>query len=660
MNRTIQTIIGAVLILVITFATISIFQKIGASAKLDITEQKIFSLSDGTKNILGRLNQPLRAKLYYAKTAAMEAQDSIKFFNNYNEFVKTLLHEYVRASNGMIQLEVVDPRPYSPEEEDALRYGLQRVPINDEENFFFGLVIQTEFGVEKTIPFFSPERQNFVEYDISYLIDTAITREKNRLGIMSSLPVMGDDLSGYMAQMKRMQGQTIKEPWTIVNHLRKQFDVQSISTDINDVSDFNDVDVLLVIHPKDLPEQTQFALDQYILNGGRAIFCVDPHCFFDQPEQAQMQMQMQHDAGSNIESLLSAWGLEMPENTFAGDLNLELSTQLSQNARPEPIISFLELNQKENCFNPDQVISSQLNQIRVLFAGVLKELPAEPNSPSNAVIRSPLIQTTHQGNTVKINSPVELMYNLGRLRSGFSPGAKALNMGYFITGKLPSAFPEGIDVEVEQPDPNDPNETITVTQKRTGLTQTQEDCAVVVFSDVDFLADRIAYSSSIFGTMVSGDNTALLFNAIEDLCGSSDLISIRSRGNFRRPFLVVDEIEKQADAETAQEMENLNMQIQAYNQELQQLINSAQEGEQAVIGSAIVQSRRNLEVKIRTAERKLNVVKLKRRERTEALGNKLRQFNMLAAPAVILLIAIVLGIRRSMRKRQYISHTRAS
>ena len=657
MNRTIRTIIGAVLILVITFAAISICQNIWANAKLDVTEQKIFSLSQGTKNILGRLNQPLRAKLYYAKTAAMEAQDSIKFFNNYNEFVKTLLQEYVRVSNGMIQLEIIDPRPYSPEEEDALRYGLKRFPITQEENFFFGLVIQTEFGVEKTIPFFSPERQNFVEYDISNLIDTAITREKKRLGIMSSLPVMGDDLSGYMAQMKRMQGQTIKEPWTIVSHLRKQFDVQSIPTDINDISDFNEVDVLLVIHPKDLSEQTQFALDQYILNGGRAIICVDPHCFFDQPEQAQMQMQMQHDASSNIESLLHAWGLEMPEKTFAGDLNLELTTQLSQNGRPEPVISFMDLTRDEGCFNPDQVISSQLNQVKVLFAGVLKELPVEPNSPGSQVNRSPLIQTTNQGNTVTISQPYELMYGLDQLRSRFSPGDKPLPMGYFITGKLPSAFPDGIDVEVEQPDPNDPNETIMVTQKRTGLTQAQEDCAVVVFSDVDFLGDRIAYSSSIFGNIVAGDNTALLFNSIEDLSGSSDLISIRSRGNFRREFLVVKDIEEQADAETDQEVKNLKLQIQNYNQELQSLLNSAQEGEQDIIGSAIVQKQRDLEVKIRAAERDLNKVKLKRRERIEALGNKLRQFNMLAAPAVILLIAIVLGVKRSMRKRHYISHT---
>ncbi len=664
MNRTLRTIIGAVLILVITFAAISICQQILTHVKLDVTEQKIFTLSDGTKSILSRLNQPLQAELYYAKTAAMEAQDSIKFFNNYNEFVKALLQEYVRISNGMIQLEVIDPRPYSPEEEDALRYGLKRFPINDEENFFFGLVIKTQFGVEKTIPFFSPDRQNFVEYDISYLIDTAITREKKRVGVMSSLPVMGEDLSGYMAQMKQMQGQEIQQPWSIVSHMRQQFEVETVPTDINSVDDINDIDILLVVHPKDLPERTQFALDQYILKGGRAILCVDPYCYEDRPASPQMQMQAPPDQSSNLPSLLKAWGLELQEDAFTGDLNLALPVPLGQNQRPEPFIGLLGLTQDSGCFNLDHVISGELQQVRTLFAGALKEIPQgmlDPNDPAPVedIQRMPLVHTTAQGNTVKINSPYDF-YNLAGFNKSFTPGAQPVNLAYLVSGKLPSAFPNGIKVDVEKDDPNDPNETITVTESLTGLPYSEDTSAVVVFADVDFMSNNMAYQQSIFGSVVVGDNAALLINAIEDLCGSSDLISIRSRGNFRREFLVVKDIEKEAEAETAQKVEELNAQIQTYNQELQNLINSAQDGDQAVIGSAIVDKRRELEVKIRKAQSQLNEVKLQRRERIEDLGNRLRQFNMLAAPAVILMIAIVLGIRRSMRKRHYISHRRPS
>ena len=191
MNRTVRVIIGVILVLVIMFSAISICQNIGKPVKVDVTEQNLYTLSDGTRAIISKLNQPVRVKLYYAKTAAMKGSDQIQYFNNYYRFVKSLLEEYAAVSKGMIDLQIIDPRPFSEEEVQALRYGLQRFPITEEESFFFGLVVQTQFGVEKTIPLFSPDRQNFVEYDISYLIDTAITRQKTKIGILSSLPVMG-------------------------------------------------------------------------------------------------------------------------------------------------------------------------------------------------------------------------------------------------------------------------------------------------------------------------------------------------------------------------------------------------------------------------------------------------------------------------------------
>jgi len=267
-NRTIRAIIGAVFILVITFSAVSICQNIGKSLKVDITEQKLYTLSDGTKAILAKLNQPIKLKLYYAKTAALKGPDQIRYFNNYYEFVKALLEQYAVEAKGMVDLVIIDPRPFSEDEAEALRYGLRRFSITEEENFFFGVVAQTQFGVEKVIPFFSPERQNFVEYDISYLIDTAITRQKIRVGIMSSLPVMGEDVSGYMAQMMRMQGQQPRGPWAVVEQLRKKYEVTDVPTDVNDI---NDIDILLVIHPKELVEKTLFAIDQFVLKGGRAI-----------------------------------------------------------------------------------------------------------------------------------------------------------------------------------------------------------------------------------------------------------------------------------------------------------------------------------------------------------------------------------------------------
>ena len=656
MNRTMRAILGAIFVLVIIFSGISICQNIGRPLKMDITDQRLYTLSDGTQSILAKLNQPIKAKLYFAKTASLKGPDQIRFFNNYYEFVKALLEEYVAASNGMVELEIIDPRPFSNEEEQAIRYGLQRFPITEEENFFFGLVVQTQFGVEKSIPFFSPDRQNFVEYDISYLIDTALTRQKKTVGIISSLPVMGDDVTGYMAEMMRRQGQQPRPAWTFVDQLRRKYEAKTVATDANDI---NDVDILLVVHPKGFSEQTLFAIDQFVLKGGRTIICVDPYCFSDRPPQMQMQMQMQHDHSSSLDALLRTWGLEMPANTFAGDRNLADLTPTRASQRPERLIGFLKLSPEGKCFSEDNVITADLNQVRVFFSGVIKEIADANEAAADKanLERRPLVTTTSRGNTFTISNSYELMLlDAPALMRKFTDGSKPVTMAYLVTGRFKSSFPDGIEVESESPDPNDPNETVTTTRQVAGLTEAQEDCAVIVFSDVDFISDALAYQNSFFGKIVVGDNSTLMMNAIDDLSGSSDLVSIRSRGNFKRPFLVVDEIERQAEAETAEEVAKINAQIAGFQSELQQIVSSAKEGQEEIIGDSIAKKKQELESKIYQAQRQLRQVQMTRRERIEQLGNRLRQANMLGAPTVILMIAIVLGIRRSARKRHYISH----
>jgi ABC-2 type transport system permease protein len=656
-NRTIRMIIGAIFVFIITFSAISICQNIGKTLRADVTEQKLYSLSDGTKAILAKLNQPIMLKLYYAKTAAMKGPDQIRYFNNYYEFVKSLLEQYVVQAKGMVDLKIIDPRPYSEQEVEALQYGLQRFSISEEENFFFGLVAQTQFGVEKVIPFFSPDRQNFIEYDISYLIDTAVTRQKKRLGIMSSLPVMGDETSSYMAQMMRMQGKQPTPPWTFVEQLRKKYEVTEVPTDVNDINFAEwpgpDVDILLVIHPKALAERTLFAIDQFVLKGGRTIVCIDPHCVADRPDRRTMQMPTAHQASSELDVLLKTWGLRMPENTFAGDRSLALRASITRNQRPETIIAFLNLGQ--GCFNTDTVITTNLNQVRVLFAGVLREM-ADVNEAN--IERTPLITTTDKGNSFTVDSSAELMFlQPAKLMSSFYEGTEPITMGYLVTGRLASSFPDGIEVEVESSETEDPNDDSKKTTKLiTGLKQAEQDCVVAVFSDVDFISDMLAYQESFFGKLIVGDNSALLMNTIDDLTGSSDLISIRSRGNFQRPFTVVKEIETQAEKETAEEVAKLNAEIQGFNNELQQILASAKKEKAEIVGSSILQKQRQLELKKRQAQRQLREVRKKRHYRIEQLGNSLRNFNMLTAPAVILVIAVVLAVRRSVRKRHYISH----
>lgn len=645
MNRTIRAITGVILVLIITFSAINIFQDVGKSVKIDITDEKIYTLSDGTKAILAKLSQPIKIRLYYAETAALKGPDQIRFFNNYYLFVRELLEEYESYAGGMLDFEVVDPRPFSDEETEALRHRLQRFRITEEENFFFGLVLQTQFGVDKTIPFFSPQRQNFIEYDISYLIDTAVTRQKSRLGIMSSLPVMGDDVTPYMAQMMRMQGQTPKPAWTIISQLKEKYEVTNISANAEKIED---VDMLLVIHPKQLPEKTLFAIDQFIVKGGRTILCVDPYCYSDRPTQQQMQMGMTSQA-SDLNLLLRNWGLQVPANTFAGDRSLALDIPTARDGQIQKHIGFLGLTNAKGSFGTDSVVTVDLNMVRLLFSGVINEV----DSKDADITKQPILITTNRGNEWSISNPYELMSpDFSGLMRKFRDGAKPVVMGYQITGKLKSAFPEGIDI---------PDETAAEgeekTKKVTGTLQADQECVVTVYADVDFISDIVAYQDSFFGMKAMvGDNATLMLNTVDDLTGSSDLISIRSRGTFARPFIVVDEIEEQAEAETALEVAKINSAIEGFQKELQEIISSTTGGQESMLETSIIEKRRELELKIHEQQRNLREVKKEKREKKESLGNILRAFNMLLAPAVILTIAIVLSIFRNARKRHYIGH----
>jgi ABC-type uncharacterized transport system involved in gliding motility auxiliary subunit len=393
-----------------------------------------------------------------------------------------------------------------------------------------------------------------------------------------------------------------------------------------------------------------------------------------------MQMARPVSQSSNLPKLLGAWGLEMPENTFAGDRALALM----QRETRQKIIGYLGLSPAWKCFNTDSIITANLNEVKLVFAGVLKEV-ADVNQPTDKnegekgsateINRTPLLLTTDKGNTWKVSNPYELTFlDSSRLMARFIDGTEPVAMAYMVTGRLASGFPQGIEIdppdgrriEVESTEdeskessdkPEDPNKQKKTKKQITGLKEATEQCAVVVFADVDFISDLrgVAYEPWFFGKRIVGDNSALLLNTIDKLEGSADLISIRSRGNFQRPFVVVDEIERQADAETGQERARYTAEIEALKRQAQTIRDSADE-EEGVVGKSRLQKEREIQSKIAEATEQLRQVNMTRRERIEHLGNRLRNFNMLFCPTVILAVAVVLGVRRSVRKRHYISH----
>jgi len=380
----------------------------------------------------------------------------------------------------------------------------------------------------------------------------------------------------------------------------------------------------------------------------------------------QQRFSGQYKTSSNLAKLLSNWGLIMPANTFAGDAILSVTGSTRSGQRPEKILGLMKLEAAYHCFNTDKPITSQLNEVTMLFPGVLKvrETASEDTNAAN-LSYTPLLSTSDKGNAWKVDNEFELMNpDYAKLMRQFRDGDKPVSMAYLVTGIFKSAFPEGIEVsddsadeKTEEGDDNQDDTKEAKTRRLTGLTEASEPGAIVVLADADMLSDLVAYQRTFFGLSPVGDNSTFVLNALEDLSGSSELISIRSRGNYKRPFTVVDEIEKKADDETKDEETKITAQIQGFEQQLNEKLRSVEgENKGELINRTIIEEKKKIELELREAEKQLRDIKMQKRQRVEKLKTRLRNFCTLPGPALILVIAVLLGIYRAVKRKRYVSH----
>lgn len=660
MNTTLRTVLAVFLIGLITLCATLSGSKLVGRARVDLTENQLYTLSDGTRSILGKLNQPIHLKLYFSRVAAMKGPEMIRFWNNYYLFVRDLLEEYANVAGGKVKLEIIDPRPYSDEEEEAIQQGIKRFPLPGDEGFFFGLVAETQLGKKASIPFFEPDRQVFVEYDVSKLINQVVRREKKKIGVLSSLPVAGTDMSPYMMQMMRMQGQKPQKPWILIDHLKEEYEVTEVDKAAEAIAE--DIDFLMVVHPKELSEKTLFAIDQYVMRGGRLLIFVDPHCMQDKPEQNPQNPyagMMAHKGSSDLNRLLRRWGVEMAENEIAVDRALAVSANLRPNQNPQPFLPFLDLTAE--CTNDEEVISSDLEGLRFLYAGVLRRVEVEGTR------LVPLLQTTSIGSTWVPSGPFELnMPDAATVRKAVTDGTEPVTLAALVTGKLKTAFPGGAPEEPEDdgaddaadekasPAPEaDAEDADEAEEAPPALAESVDDAMVLVVADVDCLSDMLCYQESFFGTAQTSQNPNFIFNAVDYLAGTGDLIAIRSRGRYSRPFDVVDRIELEADEATEDEKARIQAEIDSFNQELSKLSSSLNEKNATLIKSSALAKQQELKEKIRKANKALRDLQAGKREKVEALGASLELVNTVVAPAVILLVAIVLAVLRTMQAKRY-------
>lgn len=581
--------------------------------QLDLTSNRLYTLSEGSKGLLRKIDEPVTLRFYFSRSV-----EGVPIsFKNYATRVEELLRQYQRAARGRVFLEVVNPRPDTPEEEAAIRAGVSGQPLPTGETLFFGLVV-TQAEQEEVIPFFNPQREEFIEYDISKAIHRVQQWALPKLGVISSLPVFGDEPPPFgMPQQPQARSE-----WVFLQELRSNFEIRRIRGD----SIPDDVDVLAVIHPQDLSEKLLFAIDQFVLGGGPAFIAVDPSSYLQksQMDPQQMMMGMQQPTSSDLDRLFDRWGIEFDSGQVLGDLEFAASVNTGRGqAVSYPV--WLNINR----FNQETPPTAELNQMLFPEPGSFQVSDAF-GLELTPLIRSSTNSSTLMAAMLGFTSPEDVSRQI-------TPDGKERVIAGMVRGNLRTAFPDGPPRDNEEEE----EEEIPLTVAAPSLTSGNAD--LVVVADTDFLADQFSVRFMNFLGMRAmaplNDNIAFVSNVLDFLAGSEDLIGLRSKGSSVRPFERVRELEIRARQTYQEQLAALENRLQEVQENLRDLQARQQEQGQLVASPEVREmiERFRLEEAAMRAERR--EIRKKLREDIESLKMKLITFNLAAVP----LLVIVLG-----------------
>lgn len=604
-------------------------------ARLDLTEEKIYTLSDGTKSILKKLDSPIRLKFYYSKTAANKGTEGLRQFNNYSLYVQDLLRQYVANSRNNLSLQVIDPRPDTPEEEDALAYGLKKFHLTETEKYFFGLAAENESGTEKIIEFFDPGQKDKLEYQLTKLIYQVLNPAKKIIGVLSSIDVIAEDVSPMMAQIMRMQGKNVETSWGAINALKELYRVQKI--DPQDTETIG-VDTLVIIHPKGFSEKTLFAVDQFVMNGGNVLILADPLATIAPSDEQQRTPSSSPDAA--FQKLMDKWGLKLKTGVYAGDRYLAGYGRTRPDMPATKLLTVLNCDKRCSEKHKDN-ISSGLSKNSFILPGVVESQETE------GVTFQTVLSTSDKGNEYRV-SPY-MLNNAQATWSQFSEGT-GVNIAMRAMGKFKTAYPNGPTFKKEEEKSKKTKKAKKKKEdadKKDYLTESKKESAVVLIADVDFLNDNFSLRQSFLGSQSINDNIALFLNAIEALSGNVDLLSVRAKGRIDRGFDVIRDIELEAEKKTEDKVKEINASILKFQQELNEI--GRQKGNQnvAILQNESLRKKKELGKKIALLKKELREVKREGRERIESIGKMFQYLNTLAIPFLIIIFGFYFYGNRS-------------
>lgn len=587
-----------------------------APVRVDLTEGRLYTLSDGTKKLLGKLDAPVRVRFYFNSGDENVPVPTRAFAAR----VEDLLREFRAASGGKVQIEKLNPQPDSDAEDSANVDGVEAQVAPSGEKFYLGLAV-SQADQKVALPALAPERERLLEYDLVRAIGRVTTAAKPVVGVMSGLPVFG--MPGN--PMFGMQG---SDSQVFIVELQRDFDVKRVGMDVDRIDEA--INTLLVIHPKNISEQAQFALDQFVLRGGKLVVFLDPYAYFDQQPGPMAAM---GPSASNLEALLKGWGL-----AFTAD-KVVLDMKYMAGAGPRAVPTVIQLD--ADALNRDDVVTSSLGTVLMAFAGVFTGTPAEGLTQTVLMRTSPLVNLVDNADAMKRGE--EAVRN-------FRPDGQELVIGVRLSGRFKSAFPDGRPVRKDDGKGKPP-----APDAGPALKESKGENAVVLIGDSDLLNDGAAVQiREIFGQRVAipiNGNLALVQALVEQLAGDPSLIGLRGRATASRPFTVVKEMEAQAAQAYLGKIKGLEESLDATRKRLESL----QKTKGPAASGAILTPEQQAEVenfRKRAAEtrRELKEVRRELRSETEALEFWTKVVNIGAMPLVVAIAGLAIAFVRRRRR----------
>lgn len=612
------------------------------SARLDLTENRLYTLSPAGRAIARSPEEPITLTLYYSESL-VRGQPQIQ---SAATRVIELLGSFASASAGKIDLRIVDPEPFSEAEDDAVASGIRGVRIGPEETLYFGLVGTNALDGRETIPYINaldPNAERFLEYEFAKLIHTLAEPDRPVVGLITALPILGTPPN----PMARSVG---SGPWQVITEIETTLDLRELEPDAEGNIDIpSDIDVLMLAHPKNLSDQTLFAIDQFALEGGKILAFLDPHCEADPagaPDPQNPMAALRADTSSALGPLLEAWGVAMPTDQVAGDLSyaLEVSTG-GPRGDIVPFVVYLAL--RAEAFDADDPVLGRLATVNIASAGILSQTDSATTS------FEPFITTTEESAPVTADR-IKLFPDPRAILNDFFPAEGTLTLAARITGDASTAFPDGPPTAADE----DTNEANDAAETPGFLATNTAPLDITIVADADLLADRFWVQAMSLGGINLGyeriaDNGALVAGLLDRLAGSEDLLALRARGEFRRPFTRIEEMRRRADAEFRAEEQRLEQQIE----QTQERINDLQLARTDDPAASLVLSPEQqaeidrLEEQLVASRKQLRQVRLDLRRDIEALQTRLQLINTAAVPVLLAVFAVSLAGVRSIRRR---------